>query len=137
MGVLLAAVERSVIETLDVPRIQALRGDGGEHLHWRLLGRTTGALQLRGMVPSHWDDFLPLAHCQGDPGRRAGGGPAVGGVGGWDAVRVSRVALILGVLAWERFCFWLARRQARRLRAPGVGPPVSRDAKSRSRSCGR
>jgi diadenosine tetraphosphate (Ap4A) HIT family hydrolase len=62
MGVLLAAVERAVIETLDVPRIQSLRwGDGGEHLHWWLLGRPTGALQLRGTFLSHWDDILPPA----------------------------------------------------------------------------
>lgn len=62
MGLLLTAIERAVIDVLAVPRIQAMRwGDGGEHLHWWLLGRPTGALQLRGTFLSHWDDILPLA----------------------------------------------------------------------------
>lgn len=60
-GVLLAAIERAATQSLTVPRIQAARwGDGGEHLHWWLFARPTGALQLRGTFLSHWADLLPV-----------------------------------------------------------------------------
>ena len=43
-----------------MPRVQVLRwGDGGEHLHWWLLARPTGILQLRGTFLALWDDILP------------------------------------------------------------------------------
>lgn len=60
-GQLLALIERAAVEVLPVPRIQVLRwADGGEHLHWWLLARPTGALQLRGTFLAVWDDLLPL-----------------------------------------------------------------------------
>lgn len=60
-GELLTLIERVAIEVLPVPRIQALRwGDGGEHLHWWLLARPTGMLQLRGTFLADWDELLPL-----------------------------------------------------------------------------
>lgn len=59
-GVLLAAVERAACAVLDVPRIQVARwGDGSEHLHWWLMARPSGQLQLRGTFLSHWNDLLP------------------------------------------------------------------------------
>lgn len=60
-GELLTLVERIAVELLSVPRVQALRwADGGEHLHWWLMARPTGALQLRGTFLALWDDLLPL-----------------------------------------------------------------------------
>lgn len=60
-GELLTALERAVCAVLPVPRIQVARwGDGNEHLHWRLYGRPSGQLQLRGTFLSLWDDLLPL-----------------------------------------------------------------------------
>jgi len=60
MGTLLVEVERAACQVLAVPRIQAVRwGDGSEHLHWWLMARPTGMLQLRGTFLSHWDDLLP------------------------------------------------------------------------------
>lgn len=61
IGVLLARLEQSVCEVLDVPRVQAARwGDGSEHLHWWVYGRPTGVLQLRGTLLALWEDLLPL-----------------------------------------------------------------------------
>lgn len=60
MGELQTLLERAVLDVLDVPRLQLYRwGDGHEHLHWWVLGRPTGVLQLRGTFLSHWDDLLP------------------------------------------------------------------------------
>lgn len=60
MGELMALLERSVTDVLDVPRVQILRwGDGQEHLHWWVMGRPTGAAQLRGSFLSSWDEVLP------------------------------------------------------------------------------
>lgn len=60
MGELQTYLERAVTEVLDVPRVQMYRwGDGAEHLHWWVLGRPTGVLQLRGTFLPHWDDLLP------------------------------------------------------------------------------
>ncbi len=62
VGALLVYLERAVCSVLDVPRVQVLRwGDGSEHLHWWVMGRPTGMLQLRGTFLSHWDDLLPAA----------------------------------------------------------------------------
>ena len=61
MGVLLANLERAIVEVLDVPRIHASRwGDGSEHLHWWIYGRPTGVLQLRGTFLALWEDLLPV-----------------------------------------------------------------------------
>ncbi|UUZ58379.1 HIT family protein [Nocardioides sp. B-3] len=60
MGELMVLLERAVTDVLDVPRVQILRwGDGQEHLHWWVLGRPTGATQLRGTFLSSWEDVLP------------------------------------------------------------------------------
>ena len=34
-------------------------GDGQEHLHWWVMGRPTGAEQLRGSFLASWDEVLP------------------------------------------------------------------------------
>jgi diadenosine tetraphosphate (Ap4A) HIT family hydrolase len=61
LGELQMYLERAVTDVLDVPRVQVYRwGDGNEHLHWWVLGRPAGVLQLRGSFLSHWDDLLPL-----------------------------------------------------------------------------
>jgi diadenosine tetraphosphate (Ap4A) HIT family hydrolase len=60
LGELLVHVEQAACDVLDVPRLHVIRyGDGQEHLHWWLMGRPTGALQLRGSFLSLWDDLLP------------------------------------------------------------------------------
>ncbi len=60
MGIVMVHLERAVCAVLDVPRVQVLRwGDGSEHLHWWVMARPTGMLQLRGTFLSHWDDLLP------------------------------------------------------------------------------
>lgn len=61
LGELQMYLERAVTEVLAVPRVQIYRwGDGNEHLHWWVLGRPMGVLQLRGTFLPCWDDLLPL-----------------------------------------------------------------------------
>ena len=60
MGELLVACELAAIAALDVPRLQVHRyGVGQEHLHWWLLGRPRGMLQLGGTFLPLWNDLLP------------------------------------------------------------------------------
>lgn len=60
MGQVMVAAEQAACAVLDVPRLQMFRwGDGAEHLHWWLIGRPTGANQLRGTFLPLWDDVLP------------------------------------------------------------------------------
>ena len=60
MGELMVLLERAVTDVLDVPRVQIMRwGDGQEHLHWWVMGRPTGADQLRGSFLASWDEILP------------------------------------------------------------------------------
>jgi diadenosine tetraphosphate (Ap4A) HIT family hydrolase len=57
---LLTYLERAACDVLDVPRVQVARyGEGAEHLHWWLLARPTGALDLRGGHLFLWDQVLP------------------------------------------------------------------------------
>jgi diadenosine tetraphosphate (Ap4A) HIT family hydrolase len=59
-GELLTYLERAACDVLDVPRVQVARyGEGAEHLHWWLLARPTGALDLRGGHLFLWDQVLP------------------------------------------------------------------------------
>ena len=61
MGAVLQATERALTTALDgVGRVHVNRwGDGAAHLHWWLLARPAGLLQLRGSLLPLWLDVLP------------------------------------------------------------------------------
>ncbi|WP_431230459.1 hypothetical protein [Paenarthrobacter nicotinovorans] len=60
LGAILQIVVNAVAELDGIERAHVeARGDGGEHLHWFILGRPTGALQLRGTFLPLWDMLLP------------------------------------------------------------------------------
>lgn len=60
MGVVLYRVERAVAALPGVQRVHLARyGDGRAHLHWLVLARPAGALQLRGNFTLLWDQVIP------------------------------------------------------------------------------
>jgi diadenosine tetraphosphate (Ap4A) HIT family hydrolase len=60
LGVMLARVERAVLEVGEIGRVHVCRwGDGAEHLHWWFMGRPAGMQQLVGSFAAIWDDILP------------------------------------------------------------------------------
>ncbi|MFE9428124.1 HIT family protein [Kitasatospora sp. NPDC006697] len=60
MGVLLQRVERAILSLGGIARVHVNRwGDGGAHLHWWLIARPEGMLQMRGTCLPLWDDLLP------------------------------------------------------------------------------
>jgi diadenosine tetraphosphate (Ap4A) HIT family hydrolase len=61
LGPLLVRIERAVISAVDgVGRVHLNRwGDGGAHLHWWIIVRPAGLLQLRGSALPLWLDVLP------------------------------------------------------------------------------
>lgn len=61
MGVLLARVERAVLEVDGVERVHILRyGEGSSHLHWWFMARETGLRQTASGFAMIWDDVLPV-----------------------------------------------------------------------------
>ncbi|WP_274557088.1 HIT family protein [Streptomyces spiramyceticus] len=60
IGPMLQRVERAIMSLGGIARVHINKwGDGGAHLHFWLLGRPAGMMQLRGTVLSIWDDLLP------------------------------------------------------------------------------
>jgi diadenosine tetraphosphate (Ap4A) HIT family hydrolase len=60
MGLALHRVERAVATLPDVGRIHLMRfGDGRAHLHWWIVGRPAGVLQMRGNFSIIWDQMIP------------------------------------------------------------------------------
>lgn len=60
LGVVLQKVERAILASGEVGRVHFSKwGDGGAHLHWWIIARPIGVLQLRGTFLSLWDDILP------------------------------------------------------------------------------
>ncbi|MFE7409247.1 hypothetical protein [Streptomyces laurentii] len=60
LGPLLQRVERAMLTLDDVARVHVNRwGDGAAHLHFWLLARPTGLLQLRGTFLPAWEELLP------------------------------------------------------------------------------
>jgi diadenosine tetraphosphate (Ap4A) HIT family hydrolase len=60
MGIMLARVERAVLEVDGVERVHILRyGEGAAHLHWWFMARQTGLRQTASGFAMIWDDVLP------------------------------------------------------------------------------
>lgn len=60
MGLMLARVERAVLEVEGVERVHILRyGEGSAHLHWWFMARPTGLRQTASGFAMIWDDVLP------------------------------------------------------------------------------
>jgi diadenosine tetraphosphate (Ap4A) HIT family hydrolase len=60
MGVMLARVERAVLDVEGVERVHILRyGEGSAHLHWWFMARPTGLRQTASGFAMIWDDVLP------------------------------------------------------------------------------
>ncbi len=60
VGPMLQRVERAVMSLGGIARVHINKwGDGGAHLHFWLLGRPAGMMQLRGTALSLWDGLLP------------------------------------------------------------------------------
>ncbi|WP_449352279.1 hypothetical protein [Streptomyces shaanxiensis] len=60
LGPLVQRVERAVPGLDGVARVHVSRwGDGAAHLHFRLLARPAGLLQLRGTFLPVWEELLP------------------------------------------------------------------------------
>lgn len=60
MGVMLARVERAVLEIPGIERVHILRyGEGAAHLHWWFMARPTGRRQTASGFAMIWDDVLP------------------------------------------------------------------------------
>lgn len=60
MGIMLARVERAVLEVPGVERVHILRyGEGAAHLHWWFMARPTGLRQTASGFAMIWDDVLP------------------------------------------------------------------------------
>jgi hypothetical protein len=60
-GQLLVLIDRAITAGIDgVGRVHLIRwGDGGVHMHWWLIARPAGLLQLRGSSLGTWLDVLP------------------------------------------------------------------------------
>ena len=60
MGPVLQRVEAAIMGLGDIARVHVNKwGDGGAHLHWWLIARPEGLLQLRGTCLPLWGDVLP------------------------------------------------------------------------------
>ncbi|WP_220140310.1 HIT family protein [Kitasatospora acidiphila] len=60
MGGMIQRVERAILSLGGIARVHVNRwGDGGAHLHWWLIARPEGMMQLRGTCLPLWDDVLP------------------------------------------------------------------------------
>jgi diadenosine tetraphosphate (Ap4A) HIT family hydrolase len=60
LGPMLQRVERAVTALGGIGRVHQNRwGDGGAHLHFWLVARPAGMMQLRGTCLPIWDDLLP------------------------------------------------------------------------------
>jgi len=60
LGAMLQRVERAIMSLGGIGRVHVNRwGDGGAHLHYWLIGRPEGMMQLRGTCLPLWDDLLP------------------------------------------------------------------------------
>jgi diadenosine tetraphosphate (Ap4A) HIT family hydrolase len=61
MAIMLARVERAVLQVQDIERVHILRyGEGAAHLHWWFMGRQTGLRQTASGFAMIWDDVLPV-----------------------------------------------------------------------------
>ena len=60
LGVVLQRVERAILGLGGIARVHVNRwGDGGAHLHFFLIARPEGMMQLRGSCLPLWNDSLP------------------------------------------------------------------------------
>ncbi|WP_232247432.1 HIT family protein [Kitasatospora azatica] len=60
MGEMIQRVERAILSLGGISRVHVNRwGDGGAHLHWWLIARPEGMMQLRGTCLPLWNDVLP------------------------------------------------------------------------------
>ncbi len=62
LGPMLQRVERAILALGGIARVHVNRwGDGGAHLHFWLIARPEGMMQMRGTCLPIWEDVLPKA----------------------------------------------------------------------------
>jgi diadenosine tetraphosphate (Ap4A) HIT family hydrolase len=62
LGPMLQRVERAILGLGGIARVHVNKwGDGGAHLHFWLIARPAGMMQLRGTCLPIWDDVIPKA----------------------------------------------------------------------------